>query len=136
MIRAQSIKAFEEELPKLNRREKMILTVMRSKNVPLTDRQIMVELGFQEPNSVRPRLSHLIEIGLVREVGVVKCEITGKSVRQSWSPPKQEGLPMQVQPATPNAPYQPRPMNEPQTVADGLHRSALRQNNANQGRLL
>lgn len=133
MIRAQSIKAFDEELPKLNRREKLILAALRSRDVPMTDRELMTELGFHEPNAVRPRITHLIELGLVREVGMVKCEITKKSVRQCWSLPRQEGLPMQVQSATPTTPYQPHQVTPPVTIADGLHRSSLRQNNANQG---
>ncbi len=136
MIRANSIKAYVEELPKLNHREKMILTVILSKNVPLTDREIMVELGFHEPNQVRPRVNHLIQLGVIREVGTTKCAVTQKTVRRCWAKPAQEGFPMQVRPAKPNDPYQQSQMTAPVTIADGLHRSALRQNNANQGRLL
>jgi predicted HTH transcriptional regulator len=46
-----------------------------------TDRQIMRRLGFIEPNSVRPRISELIEAGQLLEVGSTKDSVTGKTVR-------------------------------------------------------
>jgi hypothetical protein len=47
-----------------------------------TDREVMLALGFSDPNAVRPRLTALIESGVVREAGKIQCAITGKTVRR------------------------------------------------------
>jgi hypothetical protein len=48
----------------------------------LTDRQIMAGLEETDPNNIRPEITRLKQDGLIREVGKVRCEYTGKTVRQ------------------------------------------------------
>jgi hypothetical protein len=44
-----------------------------------TDREIAYELGHPEP--LRPRITNLIEQGILHEVGGKVCPVTGKNVR-------------------------------------------------------
>lgn len=47
----------------------------------LTDRQVCDILGFRDLNSVRPRISEMIDDGVLVECGNKKDEITHKTVR-------------------------------------------------------
>ena len=81
-----SLKAYEEELPKLNPRAGAVLrAAVRYQavggTVALTDRTIMRLLGFADPNSVRPRITELLKAGLLVEGGKIKDSTTGKTVR-------------------------------------------------------
>ena len=76
-----SLSAYREEVAKLERRERMIYDHLLTSDLKLTDREIMSDLSFSEPNSVRPRITALIAKGLVREVGTTRCTVTGKRVR-------------------------------------------------------
>ncbi len=77
-----SISTYYEEKKNLNKRAKHIYNYLCSKkNEPLTDRDVQRDLGYAEPNNVRPRITELIKIGLVEEVGKKKCSLTGKRVR-------------------------------------------------------
>ena len=78
---ANSITAYQEEKPKLSKRATAVLAWI-SENGPHTDREVMEGLGFQEPNSVRPRITELIEAGKLMEVGDVVCPVTHKRVRR------------------------------------------------------
>jgi hypothetical protein len=79
-IHHNSLSAYWEERPNLSRRAQEIL-----KHVwlygPRTDREIMSDLGYIEPNCVRPRVTELIRDGLLCESGERVCEVTGKTVR-------------------------------------------------------
>lgn len=75
-----SVAAYHAEESKLSRRARAILAYITLAG-PRTDRQVMQEMGFSEPNSVRPRITELIEAGKLMEVCSRRCEITGKSVR-------------------------------------------------------
>lgn len=75
-----SLFAFAEQKTKLSGRAMDILAAIK-KIPPVTDRQIMSIMGFGEPNAVRPRLTELIQMGLVEECGSVRCKVTGKTVR-------------------------------------------------------
>jgi predicted HTH transcriptional regulator len=46
-----------------------------------SDREIADELGFQDLNAVRPRITELIADGILREVGETKDPVTRKAVR-------------------------------------------------------
>ncbi len=67
----------------LNRtaRTQAILAAYRASTCPLTDREVMASLGFHEMNAVRPRITELIEDGLVVEVYDVTDNATGRKVR-------------------------------------------------------
>jgi hypothetical protein len=46
-----------------------------------TDREVCKLLGFTEMNRVRPRITELLDTGVLVEVGRVKCKTTGIRVR-------------------------------------------------------
>ena len=77
-----SILSYIEELSNdnINKRSKEILECLKSL-ASATDRQIKNYLGYDEMNCVRPRITELIDSGHIREIGSVKCETTGKTVR-------------------------------------------------------
>lgn len=81
MIHNNSYNAYTEEQPKLNKRAVSILEYMRDVRASLTDRQIQTGMGYAERNMVQPRISELIKMGCLFEVGKVKCSLTNKSVR-------------------------------------------------------
>ena len=80
-----SINAYYEELPRLSKRASDIynfFTNTHSRNERFhTDRQVKTILGFDDMNQVRPRITELIQLGLLEEVGKTKCPITCKMVR-------------------------------------------------------
>ena len=45
------------------------------------DREVMRMLDFTDMNKVRPRITELVDAGVLREVGTVKDETTGRHVR-------------------------------------------------------
>jgi hypothetical protein len=47
----------------------------------LTDRQILHRLRLADPNSVRPRISEMIQAGVLVEVGSAQDSESGKTVR-------------------------------------------------------
>ncbi len=51
------------------------------KKGPGTDRDIMHRLGKVDPNSVRPRVTELVKVGALEEVGTQIDAETGKTVR-------------------------------------------------------
>jgi hypothetical protein len=83
MIHPNSRKTYTEEKIKLGKRAKEIYEFLISCNSSeiFTDRQIMQALGYSEPNQVRPRITELIKMGKVFEVGACKCISTKKTVR-------------------------------------------------------
>jgi chromosome condensin MukBEF MukE localization factor len=80
-----SINAYHEELPKLSKRASVIYNFFANTHSRLerfyTDRQVKTILGFNDMNQVRPRITELIKLGLLEEVGKTKCPITCKMVR-------------------------------------------------------
>tara|TARA_R100001163_G_scaffold14424_1_gene13172 strand:- start:4136 stop:4414 length:279 start_codon:yes stop_codon:yes gene_type:complete len=80
-----SINAYHEELPRLSKRASAIYNFFANTHSRLerfyTDRQVKTILGFNDMNQVRPRITELIQLGLLEEVGKTKCPITCKMVR-------------------------------------------------------
>lgn len=60
-------------------RAKMVLSYIRH-HPNSTAREIMLGLGFTEPNTVRPRLTELKKAGFILESGNKKCDYSGKKV--------------------------------------------------------
>jgi hypothetical protein len=79
-VHQNSVAAYREEEGKLGRRAATILNWVTIHG-RATDRQIMLALRFSEPNSVRPRITELVSVGELVEVGTVRCPVTGKRVR-------------------------------------------------------
>ena len=63
-----SIKNRQEANEKVDRsgRVQAIINVMERYGLPMTARMIMKELGTQDPNNVRPRLTEMVQEGIVR----------------------------------------------------------------------
>ena len=77
-----SIKAYREEFPKLSRRASDIYYfLLEHLELSFTDRDIKQQMKFPEMNNVRPRVTELIQQGLLEEVGKTICKVTGKTVR-------------------------------------------------------
>jgi hypothetical protein len=81
VIHANSVAAYHAEEPKLGRRALDILFWLRAYG-PATDRQIADGMHFRDMNSIRPRVTELLEQGLLAELGNVKCSTTGRTVRR------------------------------------------------------
>lgn len=81
MIHPNSRQAYEEEKPKLSKRAQVIYDALIDIENPMTDRQVQVALGFAERGMVQPRITELINAGLVCECGKTKCKVTNKQVR-------------------------------------------------------
>jgi hypothetical protein len=77
-----SIKAHHEEEPKLGKRASLILNLLCNPSMgESTDREVKEMLGFSDMNSVRPRITELLKMGLLVECGSKECPVTGKLVR-------------------------------------------------------
>lgn len=75
-----SRKAHAEEGRRLSARAADILDNVRRVG-PGTDRELCRRMTFADLNMVRPRITELIDAGLLVELGSVKDETTGKTVR-------------------------------------------------------
>lgn len=80
-MHSNSLRAYLEERPALQQREREIVDVVRVFG-PITDREVMERCGYREPNAVRPRITGLIADGLLVEHDRVRCPVTGKTVRR------------------------------------------------------
>jgi hypothetical protein len=60
-----------------------------------TDREALARIypGSGDLNMVRPRITELVESGELREVGSVRCSVTGKTVRACAANNSGEGRP-------------------------------------------
>ena len=76
-----SIRAYRGEEARLSARAQAVLEWI-AEHGPHTDREVMRGMGFSEPNAVRPRITELIEAGKLMEVGGIRCQVTGKTVRR------------------------------------------------------
>ncbi len=47
----------------------------------VTDRMVCRALGYSDMNQVRPRITELLAMGKLRELGSQRCHHTGKTVR-------------------------------------------------------
>jgi hypothetical protein len=80
-VHANSIKCYREDAAKICKRASDILHLLKCTEMQLTDRDIMRSLNFTDMNAVRPRITELIDAGLLRECGKVGDTLTGKTVR-------------------------------------------------------
>jgi len=79
-VHPNSVASYYESLPALGKRAEEVLECYR-KHQQMTDRECMQEMGYTDMNSVRPRITELIEADLLTEVRTIKCGVTGKMVR-------------------------------------------------------
>lgn len=92
-VHANSRQAHLEAMGMISRRARMVLDWVREHG-RATDRQIVRGLGFTDMNACRPRVTELVRLGALVEVGTTRCEVTGKPVRLVDVPrgPKQGSL--------------------------------------------
>jgi hypothetical protein len=89
MIHQNSIAAYHAgNVDVFPQRAQMILRALVELGTA-TDRQICDHLEFHEMNAIRPRLTELIQAGIVEECGDVLDETTNRTVRVVRIAPKQ-----------------------------------------------
>ena len=66
---------------RLSKRCEAILAVLEAAAGRMTDRQIKIIMGFEDMNSVRPRITEMIRDGILVEVGETVCPVTKMTVR-------------------------------------------------------
>jgi len=79
-LHPNSLAAFRSETLRFNQREQHILDAFKNLGI-CTDRAIAAALGFNEMNAVRPRITELINSGILEESGTTICPVTKKRVR-------------------------------------------------------
>lgn len=80
MVHTHSIAAYHAELPRLSRRAQQIIDWLEL-HPKKTDREVMIGLGFQDMNCVRPRITEAVDLGALVEVDEKVCPVTRKTVR-------------------------------------------------------
>ena len=71
----------------LGERQRVVYDVIRTATVPVTDREITRFLGYEDPNTVRPRRFELVSMGLVEEAGKRQCNVSRRRAL-TWRTPK------------------------------------------------
>lgn len=81
MVHENSLLSYieEKENGRIGKRQSEVLEFLRE-NKTATAREIMLSLGYDDMNKIRPRLTELKGYNLIHEVGKVKDEVTGKTV--------------------------------------------------------
>lgn len=79
-MRETSLQAWLE-LPALGKMQQMVYDCILEHSRAgfyLTDRELAKELGFSDPNNVRPRRYELMKMGVIVEAGKRPCSISHK----------------------------------------------------------
>lgn len=79
-VHPNSVAAYRAEQPRLSSRVQKILDHV-TKHGGGTDRQIAEAMWYPERSHVQPRISELVQAGLLVEVNKIKCPVTGNTVR-------------------------------------------------------
>lgn len=80
-IDANSAETYRSERTKFSKRCSEIVKAFARIGEPATDRQIMAIMGMTETNMVRPRITELIDQGVLVKIDNINCPVTGKTVR-------------------------------------------------------
>lgn len=78
---ANSMETHQQNKAKFGHRCTAIVKAFSAIGEPATDRQIMAALGSSDSNFVRPRITELVEIGVLVKAEDIRCPITGRKVR-------------------------------------------------------
>lgn len=84
MMHQNSLFAYQENATRLTNRERAIIALLEKDSLQYlgrTDRMIMMGLHFTDPNSVRPRITALVQRGVLEECGEIRDSVTGQTVR-------------------------------------------------------
>jgi hypothetical protein len=80
-IHPNSVLAYWEGRDELfGKRHQKVISALRQGGT-LSDREVMIACGFSDMNAVRPRITELIEVGIVEPHGDIICPVTKKRVR-------------------------------------------------------
>ena len=85
-IHQNSREAFQEL--DLGKRQAAILEIYKRMPTCLTDRDVMFHMEMFDMNAVRPRISEMLDRGMLEERGKVTCRVTGRTVRLVGLPEK------------------------------------------------
>jgi hypothetical protein len=80
VMHGNSVESFCAGRGKLTGRAKAVFDFVRDHG-PVSDRAVMVGLGFVDPNCVRPAITHLVQAGRLAEVGSTNDPATNRHVR-------------------------------------------------------
>ncbi len=80
-MHVNSLEAYRAELPGLHTRALDVLAWLKVRG-PATDRQCAAGMGYAHRSMVQPRITELVDRGLLEECGKVRCPETGRMVRQ------------------------------------------------------
>lgn len=81
-IHINSKMSFRELQETLGKRQGKILQAVTSMKKLVTDRQVKNLLGLEDMNQVRPRISELLRLGVLKEGTPIKCPTTNRLVRR------------------------------------------------------
>lgn len=73
-----SVMSLQDLADTLSDRRRAVYELIR-RNPGRTDRELSREAGYADPNQLRPRRTELLDMGLIREAGKRRCEVTGKT---------------------------------------------------------
>ena len=92
-----SISSYSAVLPSIGQRHQEIIDILE--DTSMTDRQIAEALGYSDLNAVRPRITELVQGGILRECGTTTCETTGRPVRLVLVVAAAQEVPVEEEPA-------------------------------------
>jgi hypothetical protein len=81
-MHANSLSAYDASAAVLSRRSREIHALLLVRG-PMTDREVMLALGFTDMNAVRPRITELTKDHWAHECGETEDPVTGKTVRKT-----------------------------------------------------
>ena len=88
LIHENSLKSNHE----MEKRQAAILEIYKIMPTCLTDRDVMFHMGMFDMNAVRPRISEMLDRGILEERGKVTCPVTGRTVRLVGLPESQKRM--------------------------------------------
>ena len=59
-----------------------IVDLLKTTGETMTDREIQTRLDVVEKSNIQPEVTRLKQMGVLCEVGKIKCSVTNKTVRQ------------------------------------------------------
>lgn len=82
MTHENSIIAYHDTHTERRVRKEAVLAIYQEwPQVRFADREIMIKLGFKDMNAVRPRITELVDAGVLIECGKIKDGLTKRTVR-------------------------------------------------------
>lgn len=104
MVHPHSVSTYHETIkPTLNHRQAVVMDAYLERyGEAMTDRDALSAIGGRDMNEVRPRITELVELGCLIEVGHAFDPITGRRVRTCMA----SAVPVPTEQPTTNQPTQ------------------------------